>query len=170
MLAISGSTRKNSTNESILRAVAVLYKESLDVDIYLDIDQLPHFNPDLDNEDVDSTVRHFRKLIENADCVLICTPEYVFSVPGTLKNAIDWTVSTTVFTNKPVAMIVASAGGEKTFESLELILKTVGANIPDQSKLLIQGVRSKVGSKGEISDETLKKIKTVIDSLMASVA
>jgi hypothetical protein len=48
-------------------------------------------------------------------------------------------------------------------------LKTVGAIIPDQSKLLIQGARSKVGSKGEISDETLKKIKTVIDSLKASV-
>ena len=170
ILAISGSTRKNSTNESILRRIASIYAASLDLELYLDIANLPHFNPDSDNEKVYSEVKHFRKLIEIADGVIICTPEYVFSLPGTLKNAIDWTVSTTVFTNKPVAMIVASTGGERAFESLELILRTLGARVPEGSRLLLQGARSKVGDKGDLLDEnTINKIRIVIDSLIATI-
>ena len=170
ILAISGSTRKNSTSEAILRTIASLYEKSLDVHVYLSIDQLPHFNPDADTDEVDPRVTQFRGLIEHADGVLICTPEYVFSLPGTLKNAIEWTVSTTVFLNKPTAMIVASTGGEKAFESLELILKTVGANIPDRSRLLIQGARSKIGRQGDMPAETLNKMKSVVDSLLAALA
>ncbi len=170
IFAISGSTRKKSTNESILRTIAALYKESLEVQIYLDIGELPHFNPDLDNEKVHPTVKRFRRMIEKSDGVIICTPEYVFSLPGTLKNAFDWTVSTTVFTNKPVAMIVASTGGAKAFESLELILNTLGAKVTEQSKLLLQGIRSKIGDKGELSDQnTIDKLKITVDSLIALI-
>lgn len=140
------------------------------MEMFLDIASLPHFNPDLDNEKVDADVARFRRSIENADAVIFCTPEYVFSLPGTLKNALDWTVSTTVFSNKPAAMIVASTGGEKAFESLELILKTIGAAVADESKLLIQGARSKLGGNGELLDkETIKKIKGVVDSLITAI-
>lgn len=170
VLAISGSTRNKSTSESILQTIAESYGYSLDVEMYLDIASLPHFNPDLDNEEVHAGVRHFRRMIENADAVIICTPEYVFSLPGTLKNALDWTVSTTVFDNKPTAMIVASMGGEKAFESLELILKTVGAAVADRSRLLIQGARSKVGGDGTLLDkETMTKVRSVVDSLIAAI-
>ena len=165
ILAISGSTRKASTSESILRAIAARYEESIEVEIYLDIASLPHFNPDLDKEEVHPGVKHFRELIRSADAVLICTPEYVFGLPGTLKNAIDWTVSTTVFTDKPAAMIVASTGGEKAFESLDLILKTMGARVAERSKLLLQGVRGKVGDRGDVPD----KIRIVVDSLVATI-
>lgn len=124
-----------------------------------------------DNERVPSEVKHFPQSIEKADAVIICTPEYVFSLPGTLKNAIDWTVSTTIFNNKPVAMIIASTGGEKTFESLQLILKTIGAIVPEGSRPSIRGARSKVGDKGDLVDEsTVNKIRIVIDSLIATIA
>ena len=119
ILAISGSIRKNSTNEFILKAIADLYRNELEVRVYNQIDQLPYFNPDLvkNEQSVPKTVKEFYQLIEEADGVLICTPEYVFSLPGALKNALEWTVSTTVFSYKPFAFIVASASGEKAFDS-----------------------------------------------------
>ena len=170
IVAICGSTRKKSTNESILRSIATMYEGSLDLELYLNIATLPHFNPDLDNEQVPSPVEHFRQLIDKADGVIICTPEYVFSLPGALKNALEWTVSTTVFMDKPVAMIVAATGGEKAFESLELILETMGARVTEDSKLLLQGARSKVGKNGDLPDEsTATKMRTAIDSLRATI-
>ena len=72
---------------------------------------------------------HFRKSIEEADAVLICTPEYVFSLPGILKNALEWTVSTTVFSDKPTALLTASSSGEKAHESLLLVMKTLGLSL-----------------------------------------
>ena len=170
ILAVSGSTRKNSTSESILNAIAALCSEALEIDIYLVIASLPHFNPDLDNDDVPSTVKHFRESIEHSDGVILCTPEYVHALPGAFKNAIDWTVSTTLFSNKPTAMIVASTGGEKAFESLQLILQTLGANVADQSKLLLQGARSRVDDHGRFADPTaLDKIRNVVDSLLTTI-
>jgi NAD(P)H-dependent FMN reductase len=109
--------------------------------------------------------------IEEASGVVICTPEYVFSLPGTLKNALDWTVSTTVFSDKPVAIITASSSGKKAHESLELVMKTLGAKIGQKSKLLIQGVRSKINSEGKISDEaTWKEIKELCDSFVETMS
>jgi len=97
ILAISGSTKKNSSNNSILEFISESYKELLEVKIYDDIDKLPHFNPDLDNESLPSIITDLRNHIQSADGIIICTPEYVFSLPGSLKNAIEWNVSTTVF-------------------------------------------------------------------------
>ncbi len=165
ILAISGSTRIHSSNEAILNSIAASYKEVLDVQVYTGIVELPHFNPDIDNEQVPLAVKFFRDLIEKADGVLICTPEYVFSLPGALKNAIEWTVSTTVFSDKPTGVIVASGLGEKAFESLLLIMKTVGAKIGEHSSLLIKGARSKVDDKGQLADQQTRK---QLDSLMSS--
>ena len=70
--------------------------------------QLPHFNPELDLDDIDTTVANWRRLLKEANGVLICTPEYAKGVPGSLKNALDWVVSSGEFVNKPVAVISAS--------------------------------------------------------------
>lgn len=170
ILAICGSSRNNSTNEIILKAIASLYADQLDFLIYKQLSELPHFNPDLDIEAVPFAVKEFRKRIEDADGVLICTPEYVFSLPGSLKNALEWTVSTTLFSEKPVAFIVASALGEKTFDSLLLIMKTLQATIHEKSALLIQGAKSKVENRDQISDEkTLLQITKLMDSFTASI-
>ncbi|WP_157494147.1 NADPH-dependent FMN reductase [Fulvivirga imtechensis] len=170
VLAISGSTKKNSTNEIILRKAAALAEGVVDVELFDGIDKLPHFNPDQDGETPPAVVQKFRNSIAKADGVLICTPEYVFSLPGSLKNAIEWTVSTTVFSNKPVAIIVAAASGEKAFEALDLIITTIEGRIDEGSKLLIKGARGKIGRDGEIQDDdTLARIKNVMGSLIAAM-
>lgn len=169
ILGISGSTKSNSTNFFILKHLAEIFYDRLELHIFNGIDKLPHFNPDLDQENLPVKVKEFRELIEKSDGVLFCTPEYVFSLPGSLKNAIEWNVSTTVFSNKPVAMIVASASGEKAYESLSLILTTIEAVLPEQSKLLIQGAKGKIDEDG-IKDAAVKKrIQEVINSLMESI-
>lgn len=164
VLAISGSTRKNSTNEIILKTIAGLFLDTLELVIYNQIDELPHFNPDLEKDGLPPSVAAFRQLIEDADGVLICTPEYVFSLPGALKNALEWTVSTTVFSFKPFAFIVASASGEKAFESLGLIMKTLLQEpVNEQCKLLIKGGRGKINAAGQFADDTaLEGIKKTI--------
>lgn len=169
ILAISGSTRKQSSNDAILKTIAGWYRDMLDVEIYEGIEKLPHFNPDFTGENCPEVVKQFQEKIKNADGVLICTPEYVFSLPGSLKNAIEWNVATTVFSNKPLATIVASASGEKAFESLNLIMTTLECNLPDSSRLLIRGARGKI-KDGEITDSaTVSQIKELMDSLMNSM-
>lgn len=168
LLAISGSTRKASTNESILKAIADWYATEFEVHVYKGLADLPHFNPDITDEELSTSVKEFRTLIDEADGVLFCTPEYVFSLPGSLKNAIEWTVSTTVFSHKPVGFVVASASGEKAFEALELIMSTIEAKIKEQSTLLIRGAKGKFNKQGELLDEQVKEdLKRVVDSLMA---
>lgn len=169
IIAISGSTRHNSTNENILKIIAELYKNSLDITLYNGIAELPHFNPDIADDQIASSVKDFRELIAAADGVLICTPEYVFSLPGSLKNALEWTVSTTVFSDKPVACIVASGLGEKALESLVLIMKTlVGTEINPETTLLISGARSKVKPDGTFSDDTTSvKIKELMEAFIS---
>lgn len=170
VLAISGSTRLHSANEQILKAIQVLYVDTLDVQLYNGISALPHFNPDIDDENVAETVKAFRELINRADGVIICTPEYVFSLPGALKNALEWTVSATVFSNKPVALIVASSLGEKAFESLILIMKTIYARIGTHATLLMKGVRSRLNKQGEISDAvTLQEIDVIMKSFIETM-
>lgn len=170
VLAISGSTRKRSTNETILQAIARLYEETLDIQVYHQLDELPYFNPDLDTagSEAPPAVKAFRELIARSDAVIICTPEYVFSLPGALKNALEWTVSTTVFSYKPFAFIVASASGEKAYESLDLIMQTLlQAPIDGRCKLLIRGGRGKINEAGEFADkDTLHKVMMVMDALM----
>ena len=172
IIAISGSTRRKSTNLQIIKAVSDLLIDKFEVEIYEGLVTLPHFNPDIEDEEGPPlSVANFRLKIEEASGVLICTPEYVFSLPGTLKNALDWTVSTTVFSDKPVAIITASSSGKKAHESLELVMKTLGAKIGQKSKLLIQGVRSKINSEGKISDEaTWKEIKELCDSFVETMS
>ncbi len=170
VVAISGSTRKNSSNESILRYIAQTFSESIALEIYDNIKELPYFNPDLDTETPPKSVIEFRNKIAQSDGIIICTPEYIFSLPGILKNAIEWNVSTTLFSNKPVAIIVASASGEKAFEVLNLIMTTIESKIAKNSKLLIKGIKGKIGKEGEITDpDTMNEIKVLVESLIKNI-
>ncbi|CAN5322764.1 hypothetical protein BH10BAC4_BH10BAC4_26460 [soil metagenome] len=170
VLAICGSTRKNSTNEAILNGIAQTYKELMEVTLFTGLVQLPHFIPDTDEEATPASVREFRNQIEKADGIIICTPEYVFSLPGSLKNAIEWTVSTTVFLNKPAALIVASGIGDKAYESLVLIMKTVGVRMGDPGAILIKGTRNKFDSEGipinSTEKEQIDKLVKAFDAVM----
>ncbi|MBV9988106.1 MAG: NAD(P)H-dependent oxidoreductase [Chitinophagaceae bacterium] len=154
ILAISGSTRKASVNLHILKHLAGLYKERARITIYEELDQLPHFNPDLDIDPPPPQVARFRELIGAADGVLICTPEYVFSMPGSLKNALEWMVSTVILSDKPAALITASLSGLKAHEELQLVMKTIGATLSPATNLLIQSPKTKISADGQITDPT----------------
>lgn len=170
ILAILGSTRKNSVNKIILDTLKKLYQDKLYIEIYDQIAALPHFNPDLEDEAIPLKVKEFYQLIGQANGVIICSPEYVFSLPGALKNAIEWTVVTTLFSDKPLAIIVASSLGEKAFESLELIMTTIGAKIEQDAKLLISGSNSKVNKENNtLKEAVLSDLKKLMESLIVSL-
>ena len=160
VLAICGSTRSQSANLFIIQHVAVLMANFAEFEFYDGLTQLPYFNPDLDKETAPPAVEAFRQKISNADGVLICTPEYVFSLPGALKNAIEWCVSTTIFSEKPVSIITASAHGAKAHESLQLVMKTIYSALQPDTQLLIQGAKGKVSNDAQVTDaSTAKQLK-----------
>ncbi len=171
VIAICGSTRTASTNLAILRHIAALVTGTLDVQIFTGLATLPHFNPDDDGERPPQIIKNFRAKILGADAVLICTPEYVFSLPGALKNALEWCVSTTVFSGKPVACITAAAHGAKAHEALLMIMRTIEAKVVgDAHTLLIQGAKGKIDAQGTVADEhTRRALDTLVHSFTAAI-
>lgn len=136
----------------------------ISIDVYNDIGLLPHFD---DSDPAPTLVETFRSKITAADGVLICTPEYAFGVPGSLKNALDWTVSSGNFVNKPVALITASSSGEYAHESLLLTLKAISANVPDGAALRIPFIRSKINKEGIVTDPLVNdELKNVMQALI----
>ncbi|MES2332789.1 MAG: NADPH-dependent FMN reductase [Bacteroidota bacterium] len=171
ILAISGSTRADSVNLHILRAIAGMYAQKADFIIFNEIDQLPHFNPDLDKEPFPPAIISLRKKIEDADGILICTPEYVYSLPGSLKNAIEWMVSTTLLTDKPAALITAASSGQKAHEALNLLMRTLYVKLAENGSLLISVPKTKLSADGVITDEaTLLAIRELMDSFIELIS
>ncbi len=156
LFAIIGSASRNSANQKLVDAFVSLTKDVFDVTIFSDLKTLPHFDPELSSENPPEVISDFRNSLANADGLLICTPEYVFSIPSGLKNAIEWCVATTVFSDKPTGLITASAHGAKGHEELKLIMKTVMANFTEDTTLLIHGIKGKINESGEITDINTK--------------
>lgn len=163
ILAIIGSTRSNSSNLNLVKALAEKSIDIFNIELFDRIDTLPHFNPDLDNEHVANEVIEFRQKIKNADGLIICTPEYIFSLPGSLKNAIEWCVSTTVFSQKPIGLITASSSGQLGHKELLLVMKTVESKFTNETTLLISGIKGKLDKMGNLIDaETIEKLNNFI--------
>ncbi|WP_305953226.1 NADPH-dependent FMN reductase [Emticicia oligotrophica] len=102
-------------------------------------------------------IQNFRQYIQQADAVIICTPEYIFSIPSCLKNALEWSVSTTIFSEKPTVLMTASADGQKGHAELILIMQTLSAKFDLSTTLLISGIKGKFNNEGEIIDSILKQ-------------
>jgi NAD(P)H-dependent FMN reductase len=167
IFAICGSTRQNSVNLELLKVISTLEKDLIEMQIFTQIDYLPHYNPDIDNADHTPTfVTDFRSKLRNSDGILICTPEYAMGVPGSLKNALDWTVSSMEFSQKPTALITASTSGEKGHQSLIETLKVIEAKIDEKTSLLISTPRTKIRDSGIVDEETLNQVRSVIQNLI----
>lgn len=163
VLAIVGSTRKNSSNERLVKKIAELSNDIYEVEIFNRLAALPHFNPDIDHDNPLAEVTAFRERVVNADAVIICTPEYVFSLPGSFKNLLEWCVSTVIFCDKPVGLITAAASGVKGHEELQLVVKTLGGKFNEETTLLIPGVQAKFNTDGELADqETLNLLRNFL--------
>lgn len=160
VLAISGSLRQKSSNTALMNAIIDLAPKNMIFSIYNGLGDLPHFNPDHDRDEGPASVSDLRKQLIEADAVLICTPEYGNGVPGVLKNALDWLVSTTAFMNKPTAVISASPtpmGGDKAHASLLLTLNMINAKIVEGGTLIIPHISLKLNQEGVITNSELER-------------
>ncbi|MDB5196338.1 MAG: azr 2 [Flaviaesturariibacter sp.] len=160
ILAICGSTRRQSVNLALLQLLAEMVPKNWIFEIDVSIGGLPHFNQD-EVGNPPAVVQSFHQRLQWADGVIFCTPEYVFSLPGVVKNAIEWTVATTLFSEKPVGLITASSLGQKAHESLCLVMKTIYAKVHDDTSLLISGANAKV--KASIEETDPETAKAIID-------
>ena len=131
ILAISGSGRDASTNTAMLRAVSLIARSDHDMTVFAGLVSLPIFSPDLVARPLPAAIQSFADLIRQSDGLIISSPEYVRSIPGGLKNAIDWLVSGDELTNKPVALMHASHRGDDMLAQLRLVLSTVSQRFAD---------------------------------------
>ena len=173
LLLISGSLRANSTNSAVLRTVAALATDQVRAVLYGGINDLPHYNPDLDVEPLPAAVTALRSQLREADAVLFCTPEYAGDLPGSFKNALDWMVGGTEIGGMPVGWINVSSpaspkGGEDAHNSLRRVLGYVTAKIVEEACVRLPLQRSDVGVDGLIgSPEIRRQLAGVMDRLAA---
>ncbi|TXI97405.1 MAG: NADPH-dependent oxidoreductase [Chryseobacterium cucumeris] len=169
ILVIIGSASANSSNQKLLEQV-LRNMETTDFQMYTDLSVLPHFDTALTDDHTPEEVLKIKEDIKDASGVIFSTPEYIFSIPGRLKNLLEWCVSTTVFSEKPVAVITASASGEKGHEELLLILKTLGAMADDKHQVLIKGIKGKFESNGLLESNTFAKVSKLVTDFRTSVS
>ncbi len=165
ILALPGSLRESSSSNHILKAMIPLVPPDVSIEIFQGIGDLPHFN---DPKDAPEKVIDFRRKVAAANAVLICTPEYAFGVPGSLKNALDWLVGSGELIDKPVGLVTASSQGEKGHAALLLILSAISAKVIPDATLLISFVRSRLDEAGRIKDPALTESLKNVVSVLAS--
>src|SRR5262249_44552810 len=135
VLGISGSLRRDSHNRALLLEAAELLPPGTELELYNELKALPPYDEDDDAGEADDVVDRLRDAIARADAILIATPEYNSSVPGQLKNAIDWASrprGAAAIANKPVAVIgtgTGSFGGVWAQAELRKVLRTTGARV-----------------------------------------
>ncbi len=172
ILGFAGSLRKESYNKAILAAAVDMAPEDAVLEIF-DLEGIPPFNQDLEDEPPDK-VREFKSRIRAADAILIATPEYNYSIPGVLKNAIDWAsrpYGDNAFDGKPVAMMGASIGTLGTARAqYDLRRSFVFLNMfpLNQPEVMVPFAQDKVDHKGRLTDEkTRKRIMELVQNLVA---
>ena len=140
VLAISGSLRTSSKNSALLEAAQRLAPPGMVIALDGSIGALPHFNPDLDAMDgaaMPASAARWRARVAAADGVLISSPEYAHGVPGVLKNALDWLVSSTEVPGKPFALLTASSLSVHAPAQLREILTTMNTRFVDDASVAI---------------------------------
>ena len=154
ILLITGSTRADSTSSAALRSASALEIDNVDTVFYEGLSDLPPFNPDDDIEPLPPEVARLRAQIDAADAVLFCTPEYAGTLPGSLKNLLDWTVKGGEMYGKAVASLtVASPGrGDAAQAMLRTVLGYVGAVFIEEAWGRITVPQSSVND-GLVADE-----------------
>ncbi len=150
VLGISGSLRRGSSNTRLLRAAAELAPPGVELELWTGLRDVPPYDEDADVHPAPAAVRALREAVADADAVLISTPEYNHSIPGALKNALDWASrphATNVFRGKPVAVVGASAGAFGAVWSqaeLRKVLAATGGRVVETDVML--------GRAGELFD------------------
>lgn len=163
--AISGSNREESMNHRLIKVITDLASDIFTVDLFQGMTDIPPFDPDLDGMDPPIPVFKLRSFLRQADGILICTPEYAAGVPGTLKNALDWTVSSMELSRKPIALITAATSGQKAHQYLLGTLLILEAMLTNDTQLVIPFVKTKVSAENRITDDqTLANVRNLIQA------
>lgn len=165
VLVIIGSASRASSNARLMEVFAEVMSDDLLVTIFDELGSLPHFDPSM-SESLPVPVGELLGKISAAPAVIFCAPEYIFSIPARLKNLLEWCVSTTLFLDKPVALITASADGQQGHAQLRLIMQTLGARLSGETELIIPGIKGKFDEWGMIKDNELLKSLTGLGSAL----
>lgn len=165
ILAIPGSLRRDSYNLAVLRAAAELAPPAAMIDVYHRLADIPVFNQDLETQGGDPEgVRHLREAVAHSDALLISTPEYNQSVPGAVKNLIDWLSrgeDHEGLTGRPVAITGATTGawGTRIAQTvLRQMLASAGAVVMAQPMLFIPQVETLLDSTGELAEPEIRRL------------
>lgn len=176
VLGLSGSLRRDSHNRALLRTAAALLPPDAALVVWDRLAELPAYDEDLDAALVPEPVRALREAIAAADAVLIATPEYNASLPGALKNALDWASrphATNPLRGKPAAVIGASTGlfGAVWAQAeARKVLKTIGARVLDR-ELPVGQADAAWASDGALRDPGLNAaLAELLDELLEQVA
>ena len=172
LVAISGSLRTRSSTTAILRTASTVAPPEVAFEVYEGLGGLPHFNPDFDTEESipPPTVAELRARLSRADGLLICTPEYAHGMPGSLKNGLDWLVSTVALVDKPVVAIAASpSGGAHAYAQLIETLTVMSWRVLIAGSMHLQFSHGLLDPHGEISDPTLvERLRHSVEVLAAA--
>jgi chromate reductase, NAD(P)H dehydrogenase (quinone) len=175
ILGISGSLRRDSHNTSLLRAAAMSLPSGVELEVYDGLADLPHYNADLDGDPPLESVARLREAIADADGVLIATPEYNGSLPGALKNGLDWAsrpFPDNALRGKPVAVVGASTGmfGAVWAQAeVRKVLKTIGADVLN-GELPVAHAHIAFGDDGHLSDQGVRGALEELVTLLATRA
>src|SRR5919199_2788957 len=176
LLAISGSLRRESWNTKLLRAAEELLPDGVTFDLYTGLEQVPPYNEDRDGDDPPAAAQHFRDAIAAADAVLIATPEYNSSIPGQLKNAVDWASRphrTSALWGKPVAVIGATTGmyGAVWAQAeLRKALATAGARVAD-AEVAVGRAQTRFDDEGHLTDDEVRDaLREALAAVLAEAA
>jgi chromate reductase, NAD(P)H dehydrogenase (quinone) len=168
-LAVSGSLRRASSNTALLRAAAALAPAGVEVVVYEGLGDLPHFNPDLE-EDEPESVTDFRTRIRESDGLLISSPEYAHGVPGVLKNALDWLVGGQEFINKPVALLNASPRATYAQASLTETITVMTGRIVAEASITLPLLGTKLDEAGIVAHpEMSSALREAIEAFARAV-
>jgi chromate reductase len=171
VLGISGSLRHESHNSRLLRAAAEMLPPRAELVRLEGLELVPPYNEDLDTEDAPRAVRRLREQIAEADAVLVATPEYNASVPGLLKNAIDWAsrpFDDNVFRDKPVLVVGASTGifGAVWAQAeLRKVLSHIGADVAE-SELAVGQAHLSLSDEGWRESELARMLREQLSELI----
>ena len=174
VLAISGSLRRDSHNTKLLRAAgALLDAQGLELVVFDGLKAVPPYDEDDDRDPVPAAVSQLRDAIAGADAILFATPEYNSSVPGQLKNALDWAsrpIATNVLRNKPVAVVGASAGMFGAIwaqAELRKVLAAIGARVVE-GEVAVGHAQTRFDEQGNLVDDDIREqLEEVAATLVA---
>ena len=162
ILGFVGSLRKGSFNKALMRAALELLPDDAVLEVF-DLEGIPPFNQDLESQPP-QIVKDFKAKIRNADALLIATPEYNYSVPGVLKNAIDWASrphGDNAFEGKPVAVMSASIGrlgGARAQYHLRQSFVYLNMYPVNRPEVMMPLAQEHVDKAGNLTDETTRQL------------